>query len=284
MNQKNEKSAYLKIASAMAIFGTIGIFRNYIPLSSSMLAFLRGILGGLFLLVIVLLHRIRFTGNIIPFVISGALMGLNWMLLFEAYKYTTVGTATLCYYMQPTIVMLLSPLLFQEKLTVRKIVCIIAAMIGVVLVSGASLAGGTDLYGILCGLGAACLYASVVILNKKAPSIDPYIRTVVQLFAAGLVMFPYLLMKEGFSIVIPDVFTFFMLVIVCFVHTGLAYLLYFSSISGLKAQTLAVLGYIDPVFALIAAAVILHEPLTVSGLIGAVLIIGAALISELSDS
>ncbi len=284
MDQRNERNALLKISAAMMIFGTIGIFRNYIPLSSAMLAFLRGTVGGLFLMVIILLRRIRIKGNPVPFIISGALMGLNWMLLFEAYRYTTVGTATLCYYMQPTIVILLSPLLFKEKLTFRKIICVIAAIIGVTLVSGASLAGGTDLYGILCGLAAACLYASVVILNKKAPPADPYLRTVIQLLAAGIVMLPYLLLKEGFHLVIPDLFTFVMLFIVCFVHTGIAYLLYFSSISGLKAQTLAVLGYIDPVFALAAAAAVLHEPLTFSGIAGAVLIIGAALVSELSEA
>ena len=65
------------------------------------------------------------------------------------------------------------------------------------------------------------------------------------------------------------------------VHTGMAYAIYFGSMSHLKAQSIAVLGYIDPVFALLLSALVLHESLTVFGILGAVLIIGSALVSEI---
>lgn len=281
--------SYSMLIGSMLIFGTIGIFRRYIPLSSGLLAFARGLLGGL-----CLLAYTRFSGRstkkpidrkkIRILILSGMIMGINWMLLFEAYNYTTVATATLCYYMAPTIVILLSPLLFKEKLGIKNSLCAIIAIAGMALVSGIAESGGiqsTDLKGILFGLGAACFYAGVVILNKLAPVEDAYRKTTIQLFSAAVIMIPYLLLTENFADIHLDGLSVVMLLVVCIVHTGIAYALYFGSMNGLKAQSIAVLSYIDPVSALILSALILHESLTVYGLIGAVLIIGSALGSEI---
>jgi len=233
----------------------------------------------------------RSSGNPIPkkklliLILSGMIMGVNWMLLFEAYNYTTVATATLCYYMAPTIVILLSPLLFREKLGVKNSLCAAIAIAGMVLVSGMTEVGGVqaaDFKGILFGLGAACFYAGVVVLNKLAPVEDAYQKTTIQLFSAAVVMVPYLLLTEDFTAITLNAFSVLMLLVVCIVHTGIAYALYFGSMNNLKAQSIAVLSYIDPVSALILSALLLHESLTVYGLIGAVLIIGSALGSELN--
>jgi RarD protein len=253
------------------------------------LAFARGLLGGL-----CLLSFTRFSGRSAKkpierkklriLILSGMIMGINWMLLFEAYNYTTVATATLCYYMAPTIVILLSPLLFKEKLGIKNSLCAIIAIVGMALVSGIAESGGiqsTDLKGILFGLGAACFYAGVVILNKLAPVEDAYRKTTIQLFSAAVIMIPYLLLTENFADFHLDGLSVVMLLVVCIVHTGIAYALYFGSMNRLKAQSIAVLSYIDPVSALILSALILHESLTVYGLIGAVLIIGSALGSEI---
>ena len=51
MNRKNDLRSLGMFIGSMLIFGTIGIFRRSIPLPSAFLAFARGILGGLFLLV-----------------------------------------------------------------------------------------------------------------------------------------------------------------------------------------------------------------------------------------
>ena len=279
----------LKFISSMLIFGTIGIFRRYIPLSSALIAFVRGILGGLFLFAFVRMKGKR-AGEKLPartflwLAVSGAVMGANWILLFEAYNHTTVGIATLCYYMQPTIVVLLSPLLFGEKLTARKCACAAAAVIGMVLVSGVTESGGHQsgrLTGVLLGLGAAVLYATVVIMNKKAPGIEAYQKTEIQLLSAGIVMIPYLLLtgEAGGAGWPPR--TVILLLVVGIVHTGLAYVLYFGSMDGLKAQSVAILSYIDPVSALLFSALLLREPLSLPGMIGAAMIIGSAVISEL---
>ena len=290
MNRKaNDAKSVVMVITSMLIFGTIGIFRRYIPISSALLAFTRGTMGGLFILFFILLKRKGGreklpVGTLIYLALTGALMGINWILLFEAYSYTTVAVATLCYYMEPTIVMLLSPLLFQEKLTGKKAVCAAVSIAGMVLVSGALEGGGAgsgNLRGIALGLGAALFYAAVVIMNKRAGGIDAYYRTTVQLLSAGAVMIPYLLLTKGFTWEGMSPSVLVLLCVVGIVHTGIAYLLYFGSIDGLRAQSIAVFSYIDPVSAVLFSALLLKEPLSGRSLTGAAMIIGSALVSEL---
>ena len=282
----NDRNSVLMFVVSMLIFGTIGIFRRLIPFSSAFLALVRGVLGGLCLLVFMLVTRRRAgkrppAGVLLRLVVSGAVMGFNWILLFEAYHYTTVSVATLCYYMEPTIVVLLSPLLFREKLTGRKILCAAVAAFGMVLVSGVIGGAGVGrLKGVLLGLGAAVLYSVVVIINKKISGVDAYLKTVIQLFSSGLVMIPWLLLtgeSVGGPAGVPAVL---LLLVVGVVHTGVAYVLYFGSMDGLKAQSVAILSYIDPVSALVFSALFLGEPLSPAGAVGAVLIIGSALVSQ----
>ena len=281
------KRSYLMSITAMLIFGTIGIFRRYIPLSSGLLAFSRGILGGFYLFLFMLLtHRKRERvgkRNLVLLVITGALIGLNWIFLFESYNYTTVSVATMCYYMQPTIVILVSPLLLGERLTPKKLVCAALAVAGMFLISGMADGGGigkSDMTGILYGLGAAALYASVIILNKKISVDDAYLRTMIQLFAASLTIVPYILLTVDISSVSLSPESILLVLVVGIVHTGIAYAMYFGSMKGLRAQSIAVISYIDPVFALILSALVLGETLTVFGITGAVLIIGSAILSE----
>lgn len=277
------------IISSMLIFGTIGIFRRYIPLSSGLLAFSRGLLGGAFLLLFVLAKGRRLASiepkKLLLLALTGAAIGVNWMCLFEAYSYTAVSTATMCYYMQPTIVILLSPLVFKERLTPKKLLCAAAAIVGMVFVSGMTEGGGIqtqDITGILYGLAAAALYATVVIMNKKVQIDDDYEKTIIQLVSAAVILIPYLLLTEDFSKISLDTLAVVMVLIVGIVHTGMAYALYFGSMKGLKAQSVAVLSYIDPVFALILSAIVLGEKLSAFGILGAVLVIGSAIVSEMS--
>lgn len=272
----------------MLIFGTIGIFRRYIPLSSGFLAFARGMLGGLALIIFMRLKGGDIKLDLAPrqfaqLIATGAAMGINWILLFESYASTTVVTATLCYYMQPTIVLLLSPLIFRERLTGKRAICAGIAIIGMVLVSGVTGGYGTqgeDVRGILLGLGAALLYSIVVIMNKKLGGIDAYKKTVVQLLSAGIAMIPYLCLSHDRGAMGFGALTAALLLIVGIVHTGIAYLLYFGSMDGLEAQTIALFSYIDPVSALIFSSLLLQEPLSMTGMIGAVMILGSAIIGE----
>ena len=288
MRQKNS-SAYFMFMGAMMIYGTIGIFREFLPISSGLLAFARGLIGGIFLLAWVLLRGGTLKLNIsrkrfILLCISGAVMGANWMLLFEAYRYTTVPVATLCYYMQPTFLMLLSPLLFREKLTLKKSLCALVSLMGMVLVSGVlegAEAGSRNTVGILLALGAAVLYTTVIVLNKKNPVDNAEGKTVVQLFSATVVMIPYLLLTENASQLDLNWPAILLILVVGIVHTGVAYVMYFGSLQRLPAQTTAVLSYIDPVVAVLLAGLVLQQKMSAGEIVGAVLILGAALVSEI---
>ncbi|MBR0510933.1 MAG: EamA family transporter [Clostridia bacterium] len=278
--------------SSMLIFGTIGVLRRYIPLSSALLAFTRGILGGLFLFGFVKIRKKNKAAKLprrvlIRLLITGAMIGVNWILLFEAYNHTTVAVATLCYYMEPTIVVLLSPFVFRERLTVKKSVCAALSILGMVLVSGVIGESGVqsgDFRGILLGLGAALFYSAVVIMNKKIPEIDAFQRTTVLLLSAGAVMLPYLLLTNGFNVKGVSPLSVLLLLVLGIVHTGIAYTMYFGSMDGMKVQTIAVLSYIDPVSALFLSALFLKEPLSILNIVGAVMIIGSAMVSEIKIS
>lgn len=282
----NEKSkSYLMLISSMLVFGTIGIFRKFIPVSSSVLAFARGIIGGLCLLIFLLFKKsdVKIKPKDLAFLfLSGAFIGINWILLFESYNYTSVATATLCYYMQPTIVILLSPVVLKEKLTGKKLLCAFLAIVGMVLVSGILTSNeNTNLKGILFGLGAACFYSAVIFVNKKYSFPCPYKGTAVQLFSAAAVLVPYIVLTENLSEISLSPLAVIMTVTVGIIHTGVAYLLYFASMKNLSGQSIAILSYIDPVFALILSFTVLRENFTLFGLIGAVLIIGSAILGEL---
>lgn len=289
MQKTNINTARVSIVISMLIFGTIGIFVHYIPMPSSVTALIRGVVGTLFLLVF---SRVRNThvdwttvrANLGMLAVSGAFIGFNWILLFEAYRYTTVPTATLCYYLAPVFVILASPILFREKLTLKKGFCVLGALAGMVLVTGVletGFSGGSELPGIMFGVGAAVLYASVVIMNKKLTDVQAFDRTVVQLGAAALALVPYVLVTQQDTHLEWTPGVIGLLLLVGVVHTGFAYALYFGAIKELPAQTSAILSYIDPVSAIFLSALFLGERLTLPGTIGAVLVLGCTLVSEL---
>lgn len=294
MKQSSNGTAKLSIIIAMLIFGTIGIFRNLIPMPSGVIALVRGSGGTLFLLAFCLIGRKKLSasdirGSLFLLVLSGVFIGFNWILLFEAYRYTTVATATLCYYLAPVIVILVSPLLFKEPLPLRKILCVIVALVGMAFVTGVvdgGLPEASELKGILFGLGAALLYAAVVMMNKKLAGVQAFERTIVQLGAAAAALVPYVLLSGEWHGLDWNGKSIGLLFVVAVVHTGIAYVLYFGAIKELPAQTSALLSYIDPVSAILFSAALArfleHEkPLTLTGVIGAVLVLGSTLLSEL---
>ena len=288
MNSVNKSK--LSLILSMFIFGTIGIFRRYIPLPSSLLAMTRGAIGVAFLLIFMMLkkEKVNFKeikNKLLILCVSGVAIGFNWILLFEAYNYTTVATATLCYYMAPVFVIMASPFLFKEKITLKKLICVMIALAGMVLVSGVietGFSGISELKGVLFGIGAATLYASVVLMNKKTAGVPAYPKTAIQLGSAAIVLLPYTLLTENFAELTFEPLTIIMLIVVGVVHTGITYALYFGSMDNLKAQTVAIFSYIDPVVAIILSALILKEEMSVFGVIGAVLVLGSTMVSEIN--
>lgn len=286
-------NAKFKIITAMVTFGTIGVFVRYIPLPSSIIALVRGLLATFFLLAVMAAGKRRpdrtaIRRNLALLLISGALIGFNWILLFEAYNYTSVAVATLCYYLAPVFVIIASPFVLGEKLTTRKTLCVIAALGGMVLVSGVIqnyVNGGNtedlNLTGVLLGIGAGALYATIILMNKKLKDISSYDTTVMQLAAASIVLVPYCLLTVDVGALEVTPGSAVLLVVVGIVHTGIAYVLYFGSIKELPAQTVAIFSYIDPILAVLLSALLLKESMDMLSILGAILILGATFVSEM---
>lgn len=279
-NMKEKVSLIL----SMVIFGTIGIFVNYIGLPSGVIASCRGITGAVVILAVMLItgRKIDFKAvkKKLPVLLaSGAAIGFNWILLFEAYRFTGIPVATVCYYTAPIIVVIVSSFIFKERLKAKHIICVFIALIGVALVSGVFQSDSSKITGVLCGLGAAALYASVMIMNKFMGEVESYERTVVQLSVAGLVVLPYAWFTMGDITFNPK--SAILLVVVGVVHTGFAYLLYFGAMKKLKSQTVAILSYIDPASAIILSSIVFVQLPTVYEFIGVVLIMSAAALSEI---
>ena len=272
----------------MIAFGTIAVFVRNIPLSSAEIALFRAVIALIFLLGWQAAHRrfscLRGMERDLPLLfLSGAAMGFNWIFLFEAYKYTTVSVATLSYYFAPMIVMLASPIMFHECLSARQIICFVGATAGLVLVINISSlpAGSRHLRGIIFGLIAAVLYASVMLMNKKIERASGIDRTLLQFAAAALVLLPYVLLTDGIDLSDMNALGWTHLLTVGIVHSGIAYCLYFSALRALKGQETALLSYIDPLVAIILSFTLLREPVTSLQLLGGALILICTLFNEL---
>ena len=277
----------IKLLCAMLIFGSIAVFVKNIPLRSAEVALFRAYLAVLVIGAVLLFKKTNPVKGVkrkslFFLLLSGAAMGFNWILLFEAYNYTTTSIATLCYYFAPVLVTVLCPFLFRERMTVKQIVCFAASTLGVVLIVGVSGAGGGNpLTGILLALGAAVLYATVVLFNKGISGVDGISRTFLQFCAAALVLTPYVALTGGFEIGTVHLTGLGFLLAVGVIHSGLAYCLYFSALPHMNGQEASLLSYADPLLAVILSVTLLQEPITAWQITGGVLILGFSLLNEI---
>lgn len=279
-------SARTRLIASMTVFGTLGIFVSLIPLPSALIVMVRAVVGTLFVGGVMLCKRQRPQADALKqnarlLLCSGVALGLNWTLLFEAYRHTTVAVATLCYYMAPVFLLLLSPIVLKEPMTRRKAACVACSLLGAALVSGA--AGGGSVRGVALGLAAAALYCAIMLMNKKMQGLAPMETTFAQLCISALVITPYALLTSGLDMAqlgAALVQNTPMLLVVGLVHTGVAYALYFPSINVLPGQTVAVLSYIDPVLAVVLSALVLRQTITPPQILGALLLLGGTFVSE----
>lgn len=278
----------LMLITSMTIFGTLGIFVRNISVSSCELALYRAVLAALLIAVFLFATKQRIPfANIkkeVPLLLaSGVAMGINWILLFEAYKYTSVSVATLSYYFAPVIVTVVCPILFRERLTGKQIICFIMSTLGLVLITGISDIGkGQDFVGILFGLGAAFFYATVILLNKFIKNVEGIHRTFLQFLAAIVILIPYVVVTSGITLGSLGGIGWANLLIVGLIHTGITYCMYFSSLKELPGQKAAILSYIDPLVAVLISVTILGEAMTVWQVIGGMLILGFTLWNEIA--
>ena len=283
------KSPRLMMIFSMAIFGTLGLFVRNIPVSSGELALYRAILAAVLIAVYlgITKQKILFA-NIkkeVPLLLaSGVAMGVNWIFLFQAYKYTTVSLATLSYYFAPVIVTVACPFLFKEKLTGKQIICFLMSTAGLVMITGIGKIGSnTDFIGILWGLGAAFFYAVVILLNKFIKGVEGIHRTFLQFLSAIVILIPYVAVTGGVTLGLLHTVGWINLLIVGLLHTGITYCLYFSALKELPGQKAAILSYIDPLVAVVISVTVLGESMTVWQAVGGLLILGFTLWNEVSS-
>ena len=278
------KSLIFFIAS-MVIFGTNGLLVANISLGSAEIVLMRTFLGSLFLLAVVLVKRsfsfADLKADLVPATMGGAALGLNWVLLFSAYRSAGVGLSTLTYYCGPIIVLALSPVLFREKLTWNKLLAIAAVAVGMFCITGDIEPGSDVQTGILFGGGAALLYASLIVANKRVKRLSGLNCAMYELIVAFFVVLIYLLASNVKLPVIPAAEDIVWVLAIGLVNTGLAYYLYFSSLQKLPGQTVALVCYIDPLTALLVSGAFLGEKLLGVQIAGAVLILGGACLGEL---
>lgn len=280
-----KNKAIFKYIAALLLFGSNGIVASYISLSSYEIVFTRTLIGSLFLALIFIFTRqkVQFwtdKSHFLYLAISGIAMGTSWMFLYEAYAQIGVSIATLAYYCGPVIVMILSPMIFKEKMTAAKLIGFLAVLLGMLCVNGRALLQGSVSWGLIFGIFSAFAYAFMVIFNKKALSIIGLENSMWQLIISFLTVAIFLSLKQGFSINIPSE-NLLPILFLGIINTGVGCYFYFSSISDLPVQTVAIGGYLEPLSALLFSAAFLGEALGFVQIVGAVLILGGAAFGEL---
>lgn len=270
---------------ASIIYGTVGMFLRQVSFPSEIVVLCRGLIGSLFVFLF-----LKFKGqpidhkaiekNRIWLILSGIMLGLNWVFLFAAYIKTTVAIASLCNYMAPILFLLATPIFLHEKLEMRKIPFVILAFIGIILVSGVFAETKANVEGVIYGLLAALTFTGLMLCNRKIKDISSYDKTIVQLAISAITVLPYVLFKNFGITLVWDLKSILIVLMLGIVHTGIAYCLYFGSLGSLPVQSVAILGYIEPVVSVLCSTIFLHEPMAMSGWIGTILILGSAIVSE----
>ena len=279
---QKERSKYI---IAVVLYGTIGLFLRFVNLPSEIVAMCRGTIGSLFIYLYLRFKQVKIDKKAIYnnrnlLILSGVCLGLNWIFLFKAYLTTTVAIASLCNYLAPLIVVIVSPIVLHERWEFRKLPLVALAFLGIVLVSGVFDKQHGSLLGVVYGLLAAFVFSLIIICNRKLQDISVYDRSLVQLIISALTIFPYVLFNNWGSDIAINLKDILIVLMLGAIHTGLAYCFYFSGMASLDVQTIAILGYLEPVVSLLCSTVILNEPLSLYGWIGAALIIFSAFMSE----
>lgn len=285
----------LKLIFISATFGTIGIVTHFIPLTSAAIVFYRALLGGIFIITMTYISgkvvNVKAMGdNFLVLVCTGFFMGLNWVFQFEAFRVSTVAIGTVCYNTMPIFLLIIAAFMFKEKITIKNILCIIFATIGIILVSNVLNSGirSNEVLGCFYGILGAINYALIVVFNRKLENIETHDKVIFQFIFSAIIMFMYVIFIQRKSLFFEEnisnrdlLIGIFCILLLSFFHTGFCYVHYFNAVSRLKAETVAILTYIDPVVALFTSYFILKEKTTVAQMLGASLILASALANEL---
>ena len=283
---KHYKAKYIL---SVIIYGTIGYILHFINLPSEIVVLGRGVIGSIFIYLYLRFTRQKMEveaikKNLKYLIPSGIALGLNWVFLFASYRVSTVALGSLCNYMAPIILIVISPIAFKEKIAFKKVICVIVAFIGIVLVSGILESDVVvNVEGIVLGLLAAVCFVLIIIFNKRLRGVPVYDKVIVQLATSAITVLPYAIFNNINTHLVFDTRSVLLIILLGVVHTGLAYCLYFGSINNIPVQSVAILGYIEPVCGILTSVLLLHEPISFLGIIGGVLIIVSACLCEIME-
>ena len=274
----------LKYFISVFLYGTLGFFLAFVDVNSEFVVFCRGTFGCLFILVLLAIKKQKLDieaikKNFIYLVICGISLGLNEIFLFMGYKYA-VSLASLGNYTAPITIIILSAILYKDKLSIKQVLCILASFIGIVCLTGVFSGNNSDIRGLIFGLCGSFGFVTLVFMNKKLKDIGPYDKTIVQLLFSSFTTLPLIFINKSY-LISYDIKTVSILLMLGITHTGFAYCLYFDSINTLSPIKIAIIGYVEPVMSVLIGTLFLNESMDTYAIIGAMLILGSAIISEL---
>lgn len=270
---------------SLVIMGSQGIVASFSSLPSMHLVFTRTVIGSIVLLIVCALHKYKFKclknrKEAICLFLSGFSLGAGWIFLYQAYAIIGVSISTLLYYLGPMIALVLSPIIFKEKLTKAQVLGIIISFLGAVLLNGKIAGDPTKIHGIILGILSGVSYALMLIFNKNVKTASGMENTTIQIVASFILITIFLLFNGGIHIHIEGK-EWFPVLWIGLINTCLACYFYYKTIPRLPISTIAIFSYLDPVSAVILSAVILGETLSIIQIIGVVLVIGGAAFSQL---
>lgn len=283
--QQTHDLPLLKFVIALLMFGSNGILAHYISLDSFQIVLFRTFFGCITLLLLMKLCKHPFTflqhkRSFIFLILSGVSIGISWLFLYEAYQQIGVNIASLIFYCGPVLVMAASPLLFKEKLTRQKMICFMVVFAGIILINSRALQDQHTKSGLITSALSAFMFACMIAFNKKTSPITGMENAAFQMTFAFLTVLIVVAFKQGLSFYIPQG-DFLPILALGVLNTGFGSYLYFSAISTINVQTVALVGYVEPLSAVIFSFLILKEQLLPLQILGALLITLGAILSEI---
>ncbi len=275
----------IKLLLVMIMWGSLGVFTRSIPLSALSLAFLRAFIA---LPVLFVVMKMKKENNvkwplIKPYLISGVLLGFGWLTLFYGFKHTSISSAVMIYNMCPVYVMIAAPQVLKETISKVQIAVISISFLGLLLIVGHNLLDGYGFMGLALSAISGMLYATIVLINRSIKvRVDNQTATFVQIFAAMIVLLPFVLIDGNILMVVYlDARAVIYTILLGVLHTGVAYTIFFSLYTHMKSVEIVSYSFLEPLFGILFSVIFVGETLTFPQIIGGIMIFGSNYIGEM---
>ncbi|GAA0917359.1 DMT family transporter [Streptomyces thermoalcalitolerans] len=279
---RSETRGAIELTAAMLLSGTIGVFVVEAGASPFNVVFYRCVFGAAFLGLYCLIRGFFKNHGFTPKKLGLAALGgvfivFNWAFLFESYDKTSISVATVVYHTQPFFVVLLGALLFKDRITAHKAGWLLVAFLGLILVAGVTASdfssGSTYLVGLGYALLAALFYGLSTIITKRVSGVKPHLVALVQVLLGVPLLLPFT--QLGQSVHFGSGWIW--LIGLGFIHTGVMYVLMYSSYQKLPTSKIAVLAFVYPAAAMVCDWAVYGHHVTWIQALGIPLIVAASL-------